>query len=374
MNQRITRTLGELASLVGGEVFGDGKIKINGVTNADNPKPGHIVYINDPKIAQRLDSSAVASVVVPPNTPPLSKPVIVTANPKLAWAKILAVYHPLRNFEPGISKLASVDSTAELGKNIRIEEYVHIGKNVKIGDSVTIRANTYIDDNVTVGNKSTIHPNVTIYDQTVIGNNVIIHAGCVIGTDGFGYIFNGKEQFKINQIGNVVIEDNVEIGGNVCVDRATIGSTIIRAGSKIDNLVQIAHNVSFGPHSIASAQTGISGSSKVGAHTTLGGQVGVGDHAEIGNQVMLGAQSGIPTRKKVPDKSIFIGSPARPIQEMKKQVAAQLRTYEMLETIRNLKKRVEELERTAWSETCGRKGETASGRENEGERKIGSMK
>lgn len=345
MTKQITKTLHEIAVLVNGQVLTGGTTLITGITSANRPQPGCIAYVTDPKLVASVDSTNIAALIVPPQSPACSKPTVVVSNPKLAWAQLLNVFHPSRSYEPVISDKAFVDSTAALGKKIRIEEFVHIGKNVRIGDGTVIRAHSYIDDETVIGQHTVIHPHVTIYDRTVIGNNVIIHAGCVIGTDGFGYVFNGKEHVKVNQVGNVVIEDNVEMGGNVCVDRATIGSTVIRAGSKIDNLVQIAHNVTFGPHSVASAFTGISGSSKVGAYVTLGGQVGIGDYAEIGDGATLGAQSGIPTGKKVPPRATFIGAPARPAQEMKKQVAAQLRTAEMLETLRDLKKRVEELER-----------------------------
>ncbi len=345
MPKEIMKTLAELAKLVNGQVRGDSNTPIKGVTNANEPRQGYITFVTQPKLAEALEKSEVTALIIPPDFPASSKPCIVAENPKLAWGILLELFFPPRTYQTEISSGAFVHSTANIGKNVRIEKGVYIGEHAKIGDASVIRANSYIDDFVSVGTACVIHPNVTLYDHTVVGNSVIIHAGCVIGTDGFGYVFDGKKQFKIRQVGNVVIENDVELGGNVCIDRATMGSTVIRAGSKIDNLVQIAHNVSFGPHSIASSQTGISGSSNIGAYVTLAGQVGIGDHAEIGNGAILGAQAGVPTGKKIPERAIFIGSPARPAEEMKKQVAAQLRMHEILETIRDLKKRVVELER-----------------------------
>lgn len=345
MAKQIIKTLGELAALVGGTVAGDGSIQISGITNADNPLAGNITYAIEPKLAGKLALSNISALILPQGIPPGAKPAIIVANPKLAWGIILELFYPARSYTPEISTRAFVHPTSKLGQNVRIEDGVYIGEQVKIGNGTVVRANSYIDDFAVIGANGVIHPNVTIYDHTVVGNNVIIHAGCVIGTDGFGYVFSGKDQFKIRQVGNVVIEDGVELGGNVCIDRATMGSTVIRAGSKIDNLVQVAHNVSFGPHSVASAQTGISGSTAIGAFVTLAGQVGVGDHCEIGNGVIVGAQAGLPTGKKVPDRAILIGSPARPALDMKKQVAAQLRMHETLETVRDLKKRVADLEK-----------------------------
>lgn len=344
MPKEIMKTLGELATLVHGQVRGDSSTPIKGVTHADEPQPGCITFATQLKLVESLQKSEIAAVIIPPNFPASSKPSIVVENPKLAWGILLELFFPPRVYQTEISTGAFIHPTASIGKNVRIEKGVYVGEHVKIGEGSVVRANTYIDDFAIVGTACVIHPNVTVYDHTVIGNSVIIHSGCVIGTDGFGYVFDGKKQFKIRQVGNVIIEDGVELGGNVCIDRATMGSTVIRAGSKIDNLVQIAHNVSFGPHSVASSQTGISGSSKIGAYVTLAGQVGIGDHADVGNGAILGAQAGVPTGKKIPEGAVFIGAPARPAAEMKKQVAAQLRMHDILETIRDLKKRVAELE------------------------------
>ena len=232
-----------------------------------------------------------------------------------------------------------------MGTEVTIEPFAFIGKNVAIGNRVVIRSYAYVDENTSIGEDTVIHPHAVLYPNTRIGNRVVIHAGAIIGSDGFGYVFDGRKQAKVPQVGNVVIEDDVEIGACTTIDRATIGSTIIREGVKIDNLVQIGHNVIVGKHTCLSAQVGISGSSKIGNYVTMGGRVGLGDHAEIGDQVMLGAQSGIPSKKKIPPKQIWIGAPARPYQEMRKQVGAQLRSYETQQLVAELKKRIETLEK-----------------------------
>ena len=202
-----------------------------------------------------------------------------------------------------------------------------------------------MDRETQIGEETLIHPHVVLYAKTQVGNRVCIHAGSVIGADGFGYLFDGSKQTKIPQVGNVVIQDDVEIGACVTIDRATVGSTTIGKGVKIDNLVQIAHNVTIGNHSCLSAQVGISGSSKIGNYVVMGGRAGLGDHCEVGDEAVLGAQTGVPSKKVIPPKQTWIGQPARPYEEMRKQVSAQLRSYETQQLVQELKKRIETLEK-----------------------------
>ena len=244
-----------------------------------------------------------------------------------------------------IANQAFISKSAKIGQEVTIEPFAYIGEHVSVGNRSVIRSYVYIDQNTAIGEDSVIHPHVTIYPKTKIGNRVMIHAGSIIGSDGFGYVFDGRKQAKIPQVGNVIIEDDVEIGACTTIDRATIGSTIIHQGVKIDNLVQIAHNVEVGSHTCISAQSGISGSSKVGSYVTMGGRAGLSDHTEIGDQVMLGAQSGVPSHKKIPPKQIWIGAPARPYQAMRKQVAAQLRSYETQQLVSQLARRIQALEK-----------------------------
>ena len=341
----MSETVASIAQKVRGKVVGDGSTPIAGITGADQPLAGHIAFLDDPKHLAKLEESPIACLIVSPAVSSSRKPLIQVEHPKLVWAQLLNQFFPARAYPGTVSKQAFIHPTAKLGRNVTVESFAYLAENVAIGAEAVIRAYSYLDRGTKIGEKTVIHPHVVLYENTHIGSRCVIHAGTVVGADGFGYLPTPEGQLKVPQTGNVVIEDDVEIGACSAIDRATIGSTRIGRGVKIDNLVQIAHNVSIGPHTVISAQTGISGSSKLGAYVTLGGRVGLADHVEIGDQVMLGAQSGVPTGKKIPPKQIWIGAPARPYQEARKQVAAQWRAAEMMEEIRKLRARVEELEK-----------------------------
>ncbi len=342
----MTKTVEEIASLIGGQVIGNGKIPISGITNIENPLAGHITFVQDEKALKGLEASEITCLIVSPQVKTSAKPLIQVPHPKLAWAKLLRHFFPATAYSKKISPQAFISKTAKIGKEVTIEDFAVIGDGAEIGDESVIRAHACVGARVSIGAKSLLHPGVVVYEDCKIGSQVIIHSGSVIGADGFGYIMTPQSQEKIPQVGNVIIEDDVEIGALVTIDRATIGSTRIGKGTKIDNQVQIAHNVQVGPHTVISAQTGISGSSKIGAHVTMGGKVGVGDHVEIGDWTMVGAGAGFPSGKKVPAKQIVFGQPARPYQEARKQIAAQLRAAEMLEDIRGLKRQIAVLEKT----------------------------
>ncbi|MFA5159896.1 MAG: UDP-3-O-(3-hydroxymyristoyl)glucosamine N-acyltransferase [Candidatus Omnitrophota bacterium] len=339
------KTVEEFAKLVGGTIIGDGSVVIEGITNFENPLKGHISFVQDEKGFRTLEASEISCMIVPKQIRQSSKPLIQVEYPKRAWAQILRELFPARKFPGTISPHALIAETAKLGKNVTIESFVTIGENAVIGDNTALCSHVFVGENVKIGANSVIHPNVTLYENCELGANVIIHAGTVISADGFGYVATPVAHEKLPQIGNVVIEDDVEIGACTTVDRAAIGSTRIGKGCKIDNLVQIAHNVVIGPHTVISAQTGISGSCKIGSHVTMGGSVGVGDHVEIGDWAMIGAGAGFPSNKKVPGKQIYFGQPARPYAEMRKQFGAQLRAAETLDDVRTLRKKVAELEK-----------------------------
>lgn len=339
------KTLAELASLIQGKVVGDGTTKIVGIASLEHPREGHLAYVTDSAKLKEAEQAACAALIVPESAVSSKKPLIQSKHPKLAWAILIGLFHPSQTYSGAVSKQAVISNTAQIAAGVTIEPFAFVGDQVTVGHGSVIRSYAYLDQACSVGEQSVIHPFTMLYPNTKVGNRVTIHAGTVIGSDGFGYVFDGTKQAKVPQVGNVIIEDDVEIGACVTIDRATIGSTIIRQGVKIDNLVQIAHNVEIGAHTCLSAQVGISGSSKVGRYVTMGGRVGLGDHVEIGDQVMLGAQAGIPTGKKIPPKQIWIGSPARPYHEMRKQVSAQLRSNETRELVYELKKRIESLER-----------------------------
>lgn len=344
------KTINELAQMVHGTVVGDGHLKISSVTNIENPKQGAITYLSEAKKLGEIENSSISALIVTPEIKTSKKTLIQAANPKLAWAILLAFFNPEPAYSKKISDQASISKTAKIGKDVTIEPFAVVGDGVTIGSNSVIRSYAFVDRNSKIGEQTVLHPHVVLYANTQVGNKVVIHAGAVIGAEGFGYVFDGKKQHKIPQIGNVVIENNVEIGACSTIDRATVGSTIIREGVKIDNLVQVGHNVEVGAHSCLSSQVGISGSSKIGSFVTMGGRAGLGDHCTIGDQVTLGAQTGVPSGKTIPANQIWIGAPARPYQEMKKQISAQLRSYETQQLVSELKKRIEALEKTRHSE------------------------
>ncbi len=339
------KSLAELAQFVQGKVIGEGRTLISGVTSADHLVAGHLAFLEDSKRLAHLESSPIAALIVPTQIESSTKPLIQVAQPKAAWAQLLALFSPPRTFSGTISPQASIAPSARLGPGVTVEPFACVGEEVEIGAGSVIRAHSCVDRRVKIGEKTLVHPHVTIYENALIGSRCILHAGSVIGADGFGYVATPQGQVKVPQVGNVVIEDEVEIGACTTIDRATVGSTRIGRGAKIDNQVQIAHNVLIGPHTVISAQTGISGSTVVGAFVTLGGHVGLGDHVQIGDQTMLGAGTGVPTGKKIPPKQIWFGTPARPYHQMRKQLGAELRLPEMLEEVRKLRSRVEELEK-----------------------------
>lgn len=339
------KTVEEFAKMIGGTVVGDASTVIEGITNFENPLKGHISFVQDEKGFRSLEASEIACIIVPKQIKQSSKALIQVEYPKRAWAQILRELFPAKKFPGTIASNASIAKTAKIGKDVTIESFVTVCDHAVIGDRSVLRAHTFVGENVKIGSHCVIHPNVTIYENSELGTNVVVHAGTVIGADGFGYVATPAAHEKLPQIGNVVIEDDVEIGACSTIDRAAIGSTRIGKGCKIDNLVQIAHNVVIGPHTVISAQTGISGSCKIGSHVTMGGSVGLGDHVEIGDWAMIGAGAGFPSNKKVPGKQIYFGQPARPYQEMRKQFGAQLRAAETLDDVRTLRKKVAELEK-----------------------------
>lgn len=334
----------ELAQMLQSQALGDADAPVSGITTFEDPQAGCITFIQHKKDLADLEATDVAALIVPKDIQNSSKPLIPVDHPKLAWAKLLRVFHPERPASGKVSAEASIAPDAQIGKGVTIEPFARICGGAHIGDHAVIRSYAYVGESVKVGQGSVLHPGVVVYENCVIGRNVVIHAGSVIGADGFGYIATPAKQEKVPQVGNVIIEDDVEIGACTTIDRATLGSTLIGKDSKIDNQVQIAHNVTIGAHAAISAQSGISGSCKLGEHVTLGGKAGLGDHVEIGDWVMAGAGSGFPSGKKIPSKQIVFGQPARPYHEARRQIGAQLRAAEMLEDLRELKKKVAALE------------------------------
>jgi len=337
--------LSEIAEFLGGELEGNGSIEITGIAGLEESQPGHITFLANPKYKPKLYTTRASAAIVTKEIRLDRLALVKVDNPYLAFAKVIPLFSRTEPPPMGVHPSFIAGEGGSIGQNCRILPYVVAGRRVKIGDRTTIYSGVYLGDDVVLGEDVTIYPNVTILHNVQIGNRVIIHSGTVIGSDGFGFVPQTQVYHKIPQIGTVVIEDDVEIGANVTIDRATLGKTHIRRGVKIDNLVQIAHNVVIGEDSLIVAQVGISGSTRVGRNVILAGQVGLVGHIEIGDQVKVGAQSGVT--KSIPPNSVVSGSPAVEHNLWKKSQVSLLKLPELMKAVRDLEQRVRELEKTA---------------------------
>ncbi len=336
-------TLQEIADRLGGTVQGDGSLEITGINGMELAEPGQITFIADKKFKEQLQSSKASAVIVQ-KALETDKAQVIHPAPALAFAKLLAEFHPEPRPQPGIDDRAAIAEGVQLGKDVAIGPLVAIGKDVVIGHNTVLHPGVVVQEGCRIGNHVTLFPNVTLYRNTVIGNHVILHAGVVVGADGFGYTPDEKGQHvKINQVGRVVIEDHVEVGANSCIDRATFGETVVREGTKIDNLVQIAHNCDIGQHSILVAQVGIAGTCTLGHHVILAGQVGVADHVTIGNQVIVAGQAGVT--KDIPEPGFYGGYPAIPGMTWRRYTATLPKIPEMSRKIQALEKRLNAIEK-----------------------------
>ena len=334
--------LEQVASLVSGTLEGEGSIEVRGVRGVHEAKEGDITYLSQNKYLDVLRGTKASAVFVKKPVE-VSIPQIVVTNPELAFARLVKEFHPEARLEPGVHPNSVVGDNVSLGERVTLSAGVNIGNNVVIGNDVVLYPNVVIGENCKIDDHCTLHPNVTLYRNTEFGKYVIVHAGAVIGADGFGYTLDEKgRHFKINQFGRVVIEDFVEIGANSCIDRAAMDTTLIKTGTKIDNLVQVAHNCTVGDHSILVAQVGLAGSSKLGHHVVLAGQVGVAEHVTLGNEVTMAAKSG--TFRDLEDKSVVGGWPAVPIAAWKRYVATLPKLPSLDRKIKELESRLREIE------------------------------
>ncbi len=337
-------TLQEISQIVEGKLIGDGNIVITGVGDIELAQPGELSFIKDERFKEKVYTTKASGVIVPLGTGKLPVATIEVPNPYLSFVKILnIIYLEKRTFYRGIHKTAILGKNVQLGKDVSIGAYTVVGDNVVLGDNTVICCNVYIGDNVKIGNNTFIYPNVSIREDTVIGNNVIIHCGSVIGSDGFGFLPEAQKYIKIPQVGKVIIEDDVEIGANVAIDRATVGITLIGKGTKIDNLVHIAHNVTIGENSILLAHVTIGGSTKIGKHAIFSGQTGVINGLKIGDNVTAAARTGI--LEDVPDNSIIWGMPAGPLTQQKKIFLSLRKLPEMVKKVKLLEQKLELLEK-----------------------------
>ena len=337
-------TLSELADFVGGELYGDGNLRIKRVSPIDKALVGDITFISNPRYHGLLEETQASAVIVSPKSPKGRKSQIRTRDPYLAFARIQKLWHEPPAREPiGVSS-GTVQQGARVGEDPSIFPGAHIGRGTVIGDRVILYPGVFVGEGCRLGHDVTVFPNAVIYDGTSIGNRVTIHGGTVIGSDGFGYASEGDHYFKIVHAGTVEIEDEVEIGANCSIDRAvTKGkSTRIGRGTKIDNLVQIGHNVELGEDCLLVSQVGISGSARIERGAVIGGQVGIAGHITVGEGSNVGAQAGVT--KSVPAHSEVLGSPAIPIPRKRREVAAVARLPDLLQRIRDLEARLKALE------------------------------
>jgi UDP-3-O-[3-hydroxymyristoyl] glucosamine N-acyltransferase len=301
-------TLREVADRLGGRVLGDGTRRVRGVAPLSEAGSDQISFLANPRYARDALASAAAAVLVAEGTDLPGACVIVVPDPYLALARALEIFHPAARPEPGIHPGACVPASCRIGAGSSVQAAAVLGERCQIGERVTVGAGVVIGDDVRVGDDTILHPRVTIYAQCEVGRRVIVHAGAVLGSDGFGFARDGDRHHKIPQVGNVVVEDDVEIGANATIDRATFGSTRIGRGTKIDNLVQVGHNVRVGENCILVSQTGISGSTRIGNGVIFAGQSGAAGHLEIGDGARVGAKSAV--LQDLPAGAFVIGHPA----------------------------------------------------------------
>ena len=338
----MNKTLKELAEWVGGTVIGDGDIAISGVAAVENAKAGEITFIASAKYLPLLSTTGASAVIVSPDVKQSDKPLLSVANPYLAFAKILTLFTQKPYAAKGIDPQAWISPTARIGKDVTVYPFVCIGDRCSIGDRVTLYPGVSVGEDSSIGDESILHAHVSVYPRTIIGKRVILHSGVVIGSDGFAYVKEGKKNVKFPQVGIVEIEDDVEVGANTTVDRAALGKTVIHRGVKIDNLVQVAHNVVIGEDSIIVAQVGISGSTKIGSNVTLGGQAGLTGHITIGDNVMVAAKAGV--MNDLAPNAAYMGAPAIPHREQMRVIAATLKLPEMKKTLKELEARLKRIE------------------------------
>lgn len=334
----------QIATFIQGEIIGDENATVHTFAKIEEGIPGAISFLSNPKYTPYIYNTQSSIVLVNRNFTPeqeVKATLIKVDNAYESLAKLLKLYEMSKPKKTGIHSLAFVAETAKIGKDVYIAPFACIGDHTEIGDNTVIHPHATVGGGAKVGNNCIIYSSATVYHDCRVGNNCILHSGCVIGADGFGFAPTPQGYEKIPQIGIVILEDNVEVGANTCIDRATMGATVIHSGVKLDNLIQIAHNDEIGSHTVMAAQVGIAGSTKVGEWCMFGGQVGIAGHSKIGDNVNLGAQSGVPGNIK--SGSQLIGTPPMELKQYFKASIAQKSLPEMQTELRKLRKEIEEL-------------------------------
>lgn len=335
-------TAAEIGQFLGGEVLGDPALVLTGFAPADRCQPGDLTFAENETYFKRAEQSAAAAIILAGPFTSSSKVLIRVPNARVAFAKAMALFFPEPACVAGIHPTAIVPASARVDPTAHVGPHCVLGDQVRIGQRTVLHGGNHLGANCQLGDDVRLFPNVVLYPGTEVGHRVRLHAGVVIGADGFGYVLDNGIHLKVPQIGKVIIQDDVEIGANSAVDRGALGPTIIGKGTKIDNLVQIGHNVALGVHCIIVSQAGIAGSTKLGDYVTLGGQVGLAGHLKIGHRVSIAASSGV--MDDIPDGEKWLGTPARPDRQTKRQMIALERLPDLLKRVRELEKKLEAIQ------------------------------
>jgi len=331
-------TVAEIAKHLQGEIVGDGDVVLKGFAPADRAAAGDLTFAENEDYFSRAEQSGASAILADRRFASSRKVLIRVPDARVAFARALTLFFPESAPAAGVHPTAIVAPSAQVDRSAHVGPYCVVGERVRIGARSALQGGNFIGNDCRLGDDVNLFPNVTVYPRTEIGHRVRVHAGTVIGSDGFGYVQDGGIHRKVPQIGNVIIRDDVEIGANVAIDRGALGSTVIGCGTKIDNLVQIAHNVEIGDHSLLVAQVGIAGSTQLGNYVVLAGQVGIAGHLKIGNQVTVAAQSGV--MNDIPDGEKWFGSPAQPDRQVKREIIALRHLPELLRRVAALEKRL----------------------------------
>ena len=336
-------TLREVAERLGGEAVGPAGLVIAGASSYESATESDLTFADSARLLPAIEQSRAAAVIVPREVESSAKPIIRTDNPRLAFAQALELFWPRRRPEPGLDRTAVIGANVQIGPRVYVGPYVVIGDGARLGSGVELHALACVGEGAAIGDGTIIYPRVNIYHDVRVGERCIIHSGCVIGSDGFGFV-RGRcgEHVKVPQVGTVIIEDEVEIGANCAVDRATTDATVIGCGTKIDNLVQVGHNVRIGRNCIICGQVGISGSVEIGDGVVLAGQAGIADHVTVGSGATVCARAGVTA--DVAPGVVVSGYPARPHREQLKLEAAVRKLPQVLAELRALRRRIEALE------------------------------
>ena len=348
------RSLGELARLVGGDLEGDSSLEIRGFASLESVGSGDLSFVAAARHLDAARRSAAAALIAPPGLDLAGRPAIRVAQPYAAIAAVLRVFFPEPAATPGVHPTAHVEDSARVCGDATVATFAVVAERSVVEAGAVLHPHVFVGPDCRVGEGSILHPHVVLRARVVVGRRVIVHPGSVLGADGFGYVFDGQAHRKIPQVGRVIVEDDVEIGANVTVDRATLGDTVIGRGTKIDNLVQIGHNTVVGADTIIVAQTGIAGSCRIGRRVVVGGQVGIADHVTIGDGAQIGSQAGV--HRDVPAGAGMIGTPAMPADIGLRALAAMGRLPDLLRDVRALGRRVDALERQLAARAGGEPG------------------